>query len=384
MMVVGTLSPIIERLERRGLRRGYAITTVFAGLFLSFALFCALTIPRFAAQILEIVGHLPQTQARVADELARSKWGAPLAESLRQTNSTQWIAKLEAFGLSYSSRAAAVIAYAVSSLFLAMYLIIHRDEMRGTLFALIPRAHHVEASRVLLNLEEIVGGYMRGQVITSVLMAVFTFIVLSIAGVPNALALATLAGTADVLPYVGTFLACGPAFLASLPRELRSTGVLAALAAYQGFESRFIVPRVYGKVLRLPAATVMVALLAGGELFGILGALLALPVAAGLRTIIHRVSGRSSRRRREGVDSMAPETARRERGARIRVPRCGRASRGGGGDCDSRLPKRATSTTPRMPPTRGCDPPVKANASTAARLVPGGVGETDRPTFSEP
>jgi predicted PurR-regulated permease PerM len=290
MMIVGTLNPLVVRLEHRGFKRGHAIATVFISLFLGFVLFCVLTVPRFVGQVSEIVGRLPQLQARVAEELSRSRWGTPLADSLRQTKATEWITKIEAFGLAYSSRAVAVIAYAVTSLFLALYLIIDRDRMRGAMFALIPRAHHVQASRILINLEKIVGGYMRGQVITSVLMGVFTFAVLAIARVPNALALATLAGVADVLPYVGAFLPCGPAFLASLQRGTPvAIGVLVALVIYQEFESRFIVPRVYGKVLRLPAATVMVSLLVGGELLGILGALLALPIAAGLRMIIEEL-----------------------------------------------------------------------------------------------
>jgi hypothetical protein len=62
--------------------------------------------------------------------------------------------------------------------------------------------------------------------------------------------------------------------------------VLAVLGAYQEFESRVIVPRIYGKVLRLPAAAVMIALLVGGKLLGILGAVLALPIAAALRMMI--------------------------------------------------------------------------------------------------
>jgi predicted PurR-regulated permease PerM len=290
MMIMGMLNPLVERLEHRGLRRGYAIATVFLGLFVAVALTCVLTIPRFIEQISEIAQRLPQMQARVADELATSKWGAPLADSLRQTKSTEWIAKIERLGLTYSSRILGTIAYTMTSLFLAMYLIIDRDRMRGAVFSVIPRAHHVQASRILIKLEEIVGGYMRGQVITSVLAAIFTFAVLMIARVPNALAIATFAGIADVLPYVGAFLVCGPAFLAALPRGTPvALGVLVAMGLYQEFESRFVVPRVYGKVLRLPAATVMIALLVGGQLLGILGALIALPIAAGLRMVVEEL-----------------------------------------------------------------------------------------------
>ena len=131
---------------------------------------------------------------------------------------------------------------------------------------------------------------MRGQIITSMMMAVFTFIVLSIARVPNAIALSIFAAVVDVLPYVGAFLVCIPASLAALSRGTSTAlMVFLVLAAYQEVESRFIVPRIYGKVLRLPAATVMVSLLIGGKLMGILGALLALPIAAGIRMIVEEL-----------------------------------------------------------------------------------------------
>ncbi len=163
--------------------------------------------------------------------------------------------------------------------------------MRGSLFALVPREYHVRLSRVLLNLETIVGGYVRGQLITSAMMAVFTFVVLTVARVPNALALSLFAGISDVLPYVGALLACGPATLAALSAHGPTTAlvVLAVLAAYQEFESRVIIPRVYGKVLRLPAAMVLVALLVGAKLLGIVGALLSLPIAAAIRMLVEEL-----------------------------------------------------------------------------------------------
>jgi predicted PurR-regulated permease PerM len=197
------------------------------------------------------------------------------------------VTKLEHVGLTYATKALEVIAYSVTSLFLALYLIVDRDRMRGGAFALIPRAYHVRLSRVLLNLQTIVGGYMRGQIITSVMMAVFTFAVLTIARVPNAIALSIFAAVVDVLRYVGAFLVCVPAALASLPRGTTTALVVFfVLGLYQEIETRFIVPRIYGKVLRLPSATVMIALLVGGKLMGILGALLALPIAAGIRMVV--------------------------------------------------------------------------------------------------
>ena len=290
LMLVGMLNPFVERLERRGLRRGHAILTVFGALSVLVIGFLALLIPRLVSQIGELIEHFPEAQGRLAKQLEASKLTAPLASSARSVHVDALAERAKDYGIMYGPRAVEVIAYTATAFFIALYVIIDRDRMRGALFALVPRAFHVRLSRVLMNLEIIVGGYMRGQAITSALMAGFTFVVLTVAGVPNALALALFAGVADVLPYVGALLACGPAFLAALSQGTTTAIiVLAILGAYQEFESRVIVPRIYGKVLRLPAATVMISLLVGGKLLGVLGALLALPIAAGIRMIVEEL-----------------------------------------------------------------------------------------------
>jgi predicted PurR-regulated permease PerM len=287
LMFVGMLNPFVDKLEKRGMKRGYAIAIVFAALFVLVGGFCALTIPTLVTQVGDVFENLPKSQAKIAASLDGSRLGAPLATSVRAFKPAELGTKVQELGITYAPKVMEIIAYAATAFFLALYLMIDRDRMRGALFAVIPRSYHLRMSRVLVNLETIVGGYMRGQAITSLLMAVFTFGILMFAGVPNALALALFAGVADVLPYIGALLACGPAFLATLSQGTTAALiVLGILAVYQEFESRVIVPRVYGKVLRLPPASVMIALLVGGKLLGILGALLALPIAAGIRMII--------------------------------------------------------------------------------------------------
>jgi len=290
LMIVGMLAPSIERLEHRRWPRGAAIALVFGGMCVGAMALVGLTLPRLLAQLWKLIDLLPQMQSALANYLQQSKWSAPLAQAVHQTRVPELVGNGARVALSYSPQIAEMIGYAVSAVFLSLYLLIDRDRMRGGLFALVPRHFHVRLSRVVLGLESIVGGYMRGQIITSALMAVFTFVLLTVTGVPNALALAVFAGVADVLPYVGALLACGPAVIAALSQgPTIALIVLVVLAGYQEFESRFIVPRVYGNVLRLPAAIVMIALLVGGKLLGILGALLALPIAAGIRLIVEEL-----------------------------------------------------------------------------------------------
>jgi predicted PurR-regulated permease PerM len=143
---------------------------------------------------------------------------------------------------------------------------------------------------VLVNLEVIVGGYIRGQVLTSVAMAAFVLALLAVCKVPNAIALAAFAGLADVLPYVGVLLSVGPVVVAAFAKgPIVAAIALAAMLAYEELESRFLVPRVYGRALRLPSSVVLFALLVGSTLLGIIGALLALPFAATVRMLVEEL-----------------------------------------------------------------------------------------------
>jgi len=101
---------------------------------------------------------------------------------------------------------------------------------------------------------------------------------------------ALFAGLTDIIPFVGGYIASTPVVVAVTPQGSTLTVVvLALMVLYQEFESRILVPRVYGRVLRLPPAIVLIALLVGGTLAGVLGALLALPIAAGFQMVFREL-----------------------------------------------------------------------------------------------
>jgi hypothetical protein len=98
------------------------------------------------------------------------------------------------------------------------------------------------------------------------------------------------AGLADVLPYSGALLSVGAATMAALSRGAFVTFlVLGLMLAYEEIESRWIVPRIYGRALRLPSSVVFFSLLAGGVLSGVVGALFAIPVAAALLMLVEEL-----------------------------------------------------------------------------------------------
>ncbi len=287
LFIVGTLSPVIAWCESRRVPRGLAIALVFTALVVATVLVIALTIPELIDQVRQLQAEEPEWRARAVTWLARSPLTAPLAEALRTARFGAMVDITPSSALAFSTRIGGILAYSMASIFLALYGLIDRDRLRGGLFAVIPREQHMRFTRVLLNLETIVGGYIRGQLVTSGLMAAFMFVLLELCGVPNALALAVFGGIADVLPYIGPFLTIGPAFAASLGRGPAIVGiVLVAMLAYEEFESRVLIPVVYGRALRLPSSVVMFALLVGATLKGVVGALLALPVAAAILMLV--------------------------------------------------------------------------------------------------
>lgn len=287
LMIVGTLGPAVEWLEQRGVSRGAGITIVFTVLFVSTVLIFVLTIPELVNQVKSLIGMEPALRERLAEWFAQSPLTASLADALRNVHYDALIKSSAATVLTFSTRVAEVVAYGVGAVFLALYMMLDRDRLRGALFAVVPRTHHIRLSRILINLNMIVGGYIRGQAITSALMAAFIFVLLTACGIPNALVIAVFGGLADVLPYIGIFLTMGPAVAAALPFGVAITLVVFVLMlAYEEFESRVLVPMVYGRALRLPSSVVLFSLIAGATLFGIIGALLALPVAAAILMLI--------------------------------------------------------------------------------------------------
>jgi predicted PurR-regulated permease PerM len=290
LVVAGTLSPAVRWFEGKGIRRGLGITIVFGVFFVLALCVVALTVPALVSQAAALFEHEPALRARLADLLAGYRPSVPLARWLRGLRFDGLSTAIGTTAVAYSVRAVGIAAYGLSALFLGLYIMIDRDRLRGGLFAVVPRSFHVRLSRIMMSLETIVGAYVRGQMLTSLLMAVFTFVLLKACGVENALALAVFAGLADVLPYVGALLSVAPAVLAALARgPVVAAVVLVLMLAYEEFESRVLIPRIYGRALRLPSSVVLFALLAGGTLMGILGALLALPVAAAVMMLIEEL-----------------------------------------------------------------------------------------------
>lgn len=286
LILVGTLSPLVRTLERRGMGRGAAVLLIMLLLFGVLSIALLVSLPPLLNEVIDLLADAPAQRDRLIAWLGQRPLTAPLAQLARDIGSEHVFSTVGAAVLAISSQAALVVGYTVTAVMIACYVLAAGQSSQAGLYAIVPRSHHLRLARIMLELEAIVGGYVRGQMITSAAITVFTFVLLEVCGVPNALSIAVFAGLMDVVPFVGGPAAVIPAALAGLavsPTVAVIVGV--TMFAYVEFESRYLVPKIYGKTLRLSAIAVIVALLVGGTLLGILGALLALPIAAGLLMI---------------------------------------------------------------------------------------------------
>jgi putative heme transporter len=290
LVLVGTFDPVVAWLERRGLKRGRALVIVFVIAVLGFAGFVLLMVPPLIARVLQMIEGVPEARTQVITGLAEYGWAKPLIAAIKDLPIDNLSARAGTAMIGYSTHLFMFIGYGISTLVLAIYLLADPARAKGLVYSVVPRHHHVKLAKILIELEVIVGGYMRGQLITSASITIFVFVLLTALGADNALPIALFAGMTDILPFVGGYVASTPVVIAVAPQGTTVTVIIAAvMLLYQEFESRILVPRVYGRVLRLPPAVVLVALLVGGTLAGVLGALLALPIAAGIRMLIREL-----------------------------------------------------------------------------------------------
>jgi predicted PurR-regulated permease PerM len=166
-------------------------------------------------------------------------------------------------------------------LVIAIYLLVEGRRAFAWLVSFAPRKQRPRIDATAREMSGVVLAYMRGNVITSFICAGYALAVLLVLRVPAPLLLAVIAFLFDFVPVAGTIAMTLPAALLALTvSPSRSLIVIAAYLVYHLIENYLIIPRVYGSQMRLSTLTVLLSITAGGALLGVIGAVLALPVAA--------------------------------------------------------------------------------------------------------
>jgi predicted PurR-regulated permease PerM len=303
LMFVATFYPLVRRLqERTGRRR--AITAVTMGVALTIAALLALMIPPLVRQASGLIEQLPE-QARAVEAAARAA-GVPLKLSAA---TERWMARVASMGpelLDVFTTVLSGITGVVTVAVLTVYLLVDGPRVGTSMIRTLPRSARLPARRMLQEIAEQVGGYIRGQLLTSALAGLFAYLILLPLGVPEPLALAFLMAVTDAVPMVGPLIGTVPAVLLALTRGWpTAVGVLVAYVIYHQIESHLIVPRIYGGTMKLAPSIIVIAILVGATLMGVIGALLALPVAAAIPVVLRTIAEwRESEAEAEGESAL--------------------------------------------------------------------------------
>jgi predicted PurR-regulated permease PerM len=166
-------------------------------------------------------------------------------------------------------------------LVLAIYFVLEGRRAFSWLIDFAPKNQRARIERTAREIQVVVKAYMRGSLITATIAGLFVFVTLTILHVPLALLLGVLAFAFDFVPVIGTIvMAVVASLFALLVSPTHALIVAVAILAYHGIEAYILIPKIWGKAMRVSTLTVLLGITIGATLQGAIGAVLALPVAA--------------------------------------------------------------------------------------------------------
>jgi predicted PurR-regulated permease PerM len=286
IVVAVALEPAVEWLQRRRVPRSVAASGIVAALALIVIGFFWITGSSLAAQARDLGGQVENFRHVIAERVPPF-----IRDALHRASPAGVVDGGVVAGYAFNAGRLFVgaVVVGVLALILTIYLLIEGRQTYVWLLAYAPPRYRDRVNVTAMEAREKILHYAVGNVATSVFATIVVFVSLSLLHVPGALLLAVLAGVFDFVPVLGFLCSSAPAILLALSR---GPGVALAVAGvYAGYhliENYYVGPRVYGGQLRLSNLAVIIAFGVGAEIGGVVGALLALPLAA-LYPVIERV-----------------------------------------------------------------------------------------------
>lgn len=292
------LYPIVLRLERHRFSRTGAVLTVMGGFVLIVGLLLWLLIPIIVQQFQLLFDYLPLG----LDSVGRQEWfdtvndsfgGAlgPLITELRTAaaDPNVWLT-ISGGALQIGAGIVNGVFGTIFVLVLTLYFVATFEPMKQGLYSLVPATRREGFASIAEEIFESVGKYLSGMFILALMNGAFTFLLLTIVGVPFAAILAAIAVPITFIPVVGSVINAGIITVMSLfTSPTAALIVLITMLVYMQIEAYIMTPRIVGKAISIPGSLVLIGAMVGATLLGLLGALVACPVSASILLIIKKV-----------------------------------------------------------------------------------------------
>jgi len=299
ILFASTIRPMVLSFEQRRIRRPFSILLAYLIFVLLLVGVLAVLLPALLARIQEFASAQPQIiqavenmlqQLRIFAFFKANVWFSIPAATEMQPYLNQFQADTLARVRQYLLDGLRVISELVVLFVIAFYWLTERDRFEEFGLRLIPLRNRERFRTIVNDLEATLGAYVRGQAIASFTVGLFSFIGLLIIGVPYALLLAVIAAITELIPIVGPIIGGIPALLVGLiTSPEKALLVILLYAAIQFVEAHILIPKIYEREVGLSSWLVILALAAGNILGGIVGAVLAIPVAAALRVLVRHL-----------------------------------------------------------------------------------------------
>lgn len=289
VILAAAISPWIDALQRKKIPRSLGLILTYFILFSVLTITIGLLVPVVAKQIVQLADNFPSYYQKVAS------FFAPWKESLVPIGNIQEI--LESWGLGLGKMAGNIFSTAIgvfgglisflAILVLIFYMTVKEHGMEKFLEQILPKQYHGRVISLVYQIQKKMGLWLRGQFILCLIIGVLSYIGLLILGVEYSLVLALVAGIAGVIPFIGPIIGAIPAVLiAFVQSPIKALFVIILYVIIQQLENQIIVPRVMKKAVGLNPVIIIIALLIGVRLAGILGALIAVPVATAVSVFV--------------------------------------------------------------------------------------------------
>ncbi len=234
------------------------------------------TLPLFVDQVHSLLNNFPDYMDKTAKLL-----NVKVTDNQFQTFATS---QLDNIGKNIVALTGEVFSafFAVLTLFVvSFYMLMDHERIKRNITELFPRRYKSYIHTVIVEAEQKLGAWLRGQIILSLVIGICTWVALSLAGMKYALPLALIAGVGEVIPTVGPIISAVPAIIIALNISPAMAGIVTFIyILIQLAENHFIVPKVMQRAIGLHPLFTIMTILIGGKLMGVIGALLAIPIVA--------------------------------------------------------------------------------------------------------
>jgi predicted PurR-regulated permease PerM len=292
LFIAVSLDPAVRLLARRGMRRGVAVTLIFLLAAALAAGFLISVIPPLVTQGRNLADDLPGYLTRLQGRSAQFR---ELNDRYNISDQLQGLVgtlpgRLGTGLLGFTGRVFGAVFNTLTVLVFTIYFMADMPRIRSGVVRLFPVDRRPRARQVVDLVVDKVGGYMIGNIIISIIAGLASLIAFSLLGVPFPVPLAFVVALCDLIPMIGATLgAIIGVTVALFSTSLWPTTILVAafFVAYQQLENYLIAPRVLKTTVELGAAAVLIAGLIGATVLGLVGALMAIPVAAAFNVLLN-------------------------------------------------------------------------------------------------